>query len=433
MNIGLNSDTVEALIRMTGNPRLAWDSYRRLVQSYAEVVANLPVAPFDTLVAATLKQEDAEKESELDHRCLRNLTRAMLECYHSLAGTPFPADPPEQLAAAASAVFRSWYAAKAASYRKLNVISDEAGTAVTVQTMVFGNAGAGVAFTRIPSTGARELYFDFQFNAQGEDVVSGRQMLRDKDRLPLVMPAVWAKLNETCHELEKLFGDAQDFEFTVQTGVLSVLQTRNAKRTTWAALTIAVDMVHESLLKPAEALARLAPIDLNAVIRSSFAPPVPKPLAMAEVAGMGVVSGAVALDSEAVRRLSESGTPAILVRRDAVTADIEGMALSVGILTSSGGRTSHAAVVARHLGKVCLVACPSLEINLARRECLLGGTVVKEGDLLSLDGNTGDVYLGRLKTLMERPEKALAIVAGWRAEATQPTLTKSTFSLAATP
>jgi pyruvate,orthophosphate dikinase len=423
LNIGLNSDTVEALIRLTGNPRLAWDSYRRLVQSYAEVVANLSVAPFEALVAAALKQEEAENESELDHRCLRALTGAMLECYRTLAGTPFPANPQEQLAEAAAAVFRSWYAPKATSYRKLNGIGDEAGTAVTVQTMVFGNAGggsgAGVAFTRNPATGVRELYFDFQFNAQGEDVVSGRQMLRDKDRLPLVLPAVWAKLNETCHELETLFGDAQDFEFTVQTGVLYLLQTRNAKRTTWAALTIAVDMVQEGLLKPVEALIRLAPIDLNAVVRSSFAPPVPKTLAIAEVAGMGVASGAVALDSDAVKRLSDARTPAILVRRDTVTTDIEGMALSVGILTASGGRTSHAAVVARHLGKVCLVACPSLEIDLVRRECLIGGTVVKEGDFLSLDGNTGAVHLGPLETLIERPEKALAIIAGWREDAAQ--------------
>ena len=345
LNVGLNAETVEALIRLTGNPRLAWDSYRRLVQGYAEVVMNLSTAPFDQLVAQALERDEAENEGELDHCSLRELTLAMLDCYRTLTGDAFPADPREQLAKAVAAVFRSWDAPKAISYRRMNGISDEAGTAVTVQTMVFGNAGgasgSGVAFTRNPATGARVLYFDFQFNGQGEDVVSGRQLLRDKDRLRLQEPTVWTRLNDICHELEKLFGDAQDFEFTLQSGVLYLLQARRAKRTDWAALAIAVDMVKEGLITPAEALARLEGIDLNAVVRTSFAPPVPETLAVAQVAGMGVASGAVALDTDAVKRLSKAATPAILVRRQTVTTDIEGMALAAGILTASGGRTSH--------------------------------------------------------------------------------------------
>jgi pyruvate, orthophosphate dikinase len=418
LNVGLNAETVEALIRLTGNPRLAWDSYRRLVQGYAEVVASLSTEPFDALVAAALAQNEAENEQQLDHRNLRTLTLAMLDCYRTLTGTAFPADPHEQLASVVAAVFRSWQAPKAASYRRLNGISDEGGTAVTIQTMAFGNAGggsgAGVAFTRNPATGARELYFDFQFNAQGEDVVAGRQRMRDNDRLRLVLPAAWARLNDLCRDLEALFGDAQDFEFTVQSGVLFLLQARRAKRTNWAALAIAVDMVEEGLLTPAEALTRLDGIDLGAVVRTSFAPPVPETLAVAQVAGIGVVSGAVALDSDAVKRLSKAGPPAILVRRETVTTDIEGMALAAGILTASGGRTSHAAVVARQLGKVCLVACPGLEIDLDRRQCRIGGTVLNEGDFLSLDGNAGAVHLGRLTPLIERPERALAAIALWR-------------------
>ena len=417
LNIGLNAETVEALIRLTGNPRLAWDSYRRLVQSYAEVVAYLPTAPFDALVADALKSGEVDDERDLDHRDLRTLTLAMLDCYRTLTGNAFPADPREQLAAAAAAVFRSWDATKAVSYRRLNGIDDKAGTAVTVQTMVFGNAGgdsgAGVAFTRNPAIGTNELYFDFQFNAQGEDVVSGRQHLGDKDRLRLVLPAVWTRLNEIRHDLETLFREAEDFEFTVQAGVLFLLQTRRAKRTDWAALAIAVDMVDEGLLTPVEALAHLDGIDLNAVVRTSFAPPVPRTLAVAEVASMGVASGVVALDPAAVKRLSSAGTPAIFVRRETVTTDIEGMALAVGILTASGGRTSHAAVVARQLGKVCLVACPGLEINLDSRQCTIGGTVLKEGDFLSLDGNTGAVHLGCLTPVVERPERALAAIASW--------------------
>jgi pyruvate,orthophosphate dikinase len=341
LDVGLNTQTVEGLIRLTGNPRLAWDSFRRLVQGYAEVVANLPTAPFDSLVTAALIQADAENERELDHRELRALTLALLECYRTLTGSAFPADPHEQLAAAAQAVFRSWDAPKAASYRRLNGLSDDAGTAVTVQTMVFGNAGgysgAGVGFTRNPATGAHELYFDFQFNGQGEDVVAGRQKLHDNDRLRRVLPVVWSRLNDVCHALERLFGDAQDFEFTVQSGALYLLQARRAKRTDWAALAIAVDMVNEGVLTPAEGLDRLQGIDLDAVVRTSFAAAAPATLAVAQVASMGVASGALALDPDAVKRLTEAGKKAVLVRRDTSTADIEGMAAAAGILTASGG------------------------------------------------------------------------------------------------
>ena len=417
LDVGLNAQTVEALIRLTGNPRLAWDSYRRLVQGYAEVVANLPTAPFDALVVAALTRADADSERELDHRDLKALTLAMLDCYKTLNGSAFPADPHEQLQAAAEAVFRSWDAPKAASYRRLNAISDDIGTAVTIQTMVFGNAGStsgsGVGFTRNPATGARELYFDFQFNGQGEDVVAGRQKLHDADRLRTALPAIWRRLQDICHTLEALFADAQDFEFTVQSGTLFMLQARRAKRTDWAALTMAVDMVEEGLLTPTQALARLAGIDVNTVVRTSFAPPVPPTLAMAEVAGMGVASGALALDSEAAKHLKAKGQPVILVRRDTVTADIEGMALAAGILTGSGGRTSHAAVVARQLGIVCLVACPDLQIDLDHRQCQIGGVLLNEGDFLSLDGNTGAIHAGRLEPQTERPDRALAAIKSW--------------------
>jgi pyruvate,orthophosphate dikinase len=417
LDVGLNTDTVEALIRQTGNPRLAWDCFRRLVQAYADVVTGLPTAPFDALVAAALVTADADTERDLDHRDLRRLTGAMLACYRDLAGQAFPVEPAAQLLGAAEAVLRSWGAEKAVSYRRLNGINDAAGTAVTVQRMVFGNAGgasgAGVGFTRNPATGARELYFDFQFDGQGEDVVAGRQKLQDHERLRRVLPAVWTQLNEICHILETQFGDAQDFEFTVQSGVLFLLQTRRAKRTDWAALMIAVDMVAEGALTPAAALLQLSAIDLDHVTRTSFAPPVPPCLAMALVASLGVASGAIALDPPAVARFVAAGRPAILVRRDTVTSDIEGMAAAAGILTGSGGRTSHAAVVARQLGKVCLVACPGLEIDLDRRQCRIDGRLLDEGDMLALDGNTGAVYAGKLAIVTERPEAALAAVAQW--------------------
>jgi pyruvate,orthophosphate dikinase len=417
LDVGLNAETVEALIRLTGNPRLAWDSYRRFVQGYSEVVAALSIAPFDALVAAELARTESENERELDHRSLKQLTLAMLDCYRTLTGEAFPDDPWDQLASAACAVYRSWDAAKAASYRRLNGIGDEGGTAVTVQTMVFGNAGgasgAGVGFTRDPATGAKGFYYDFQFDGQGEDIVAGRQKLRDNDRLPIALPAIWARLNQICQDLETLFGDVQDFEFTVQSGTLFLLQTRRAKRTDWAALKIAVDMVEEGLATPAEALKQIGAIHLDAIARTRFADSLPPPLATALAACVGVASGAVALDSEAVKRLSAAG-PAILVRRDTATTDIEGMALAAGILTASGGRTSHAAVVARQLGKVCLVACPGLEIDLGRRQCRIGGTLFDEGDFIALDGNSGAVYAGRRAPVIERPDTALAEIASWR-------------------
>lgn len=417
LDVGLNAVTVEALIRLTGNPRLAWDSYRRFIQGYAEVVAGLPMSPFDLLLAAELRSAETNDELDLDHRNLRNLTHSMLECYLTLTGTDFPSDPFEQLSAATVAVFRSWDAPKAASYRRLKHISDASGTAVTIQTMVYGNAGgasgAGVGFTRNPATGARELYFDFQFNAQGEDVVGGRHRLSDNERLQHVLPVVWSRLSQTCHLLEKLFCDAQDFEFTVQSGELFLLQTRRAKRTDWAALMIAVDMVNEGLLTPPEAIARLRQIKLDEVVRTSVALPLPTALAVAQVAGMGVANGAIALDSPAVLRLAATHTSAILVRNQTLTTDIEGMALAVGVLTGSGGRTSHAAVVARQLGKVCLVGCADLTIDLEHRRCQIGGKVLNEGDLISLDGNTGSVYLNCVSTINERPVEALAAIAEW--------------------
>jgi pyruvate,orthophosphate dikinase len=417
LDVGLNAITVEALIRETGNPRLAWDSYRRLVQGYAEIVAQLPTAPFEQLVAAELLRCEADHEDELDHRSLRTLTQAMLDCYRAMTGGAFPADPHEQLCAATAAVLGSWNSPKAISYRRLNHLSDAAGTAVTVQRMVYGNAGAtsgaGVAFTRDPATGEREMYFDFQFNAQGEDVVGGRQRLQDRDRLRRVLPKMWTRLNEICRELEALQGDAQDFEFTVEAGQLFLLQTRCAKRTAWAAVKIAVDMVAEGLLKPPAALACLQGIALDQVVRTRFGPPLPPALTTAQGASLGVTSGAIALDSAAAKRLAATGVPVILVRGQTVTTDIEGMALAAGILTGSGGRTSHAAVVARQLGKVCLIGCPTLEIDLDRRQCHIGGQALSEGEFLSLDANTGAVYPGRLAVLTTHPTECLARIATW--------------------
>jgi pyruvate,orthophosphate dikinase len=420
LDVGLNLESVEGLIRLTGNPRLAWDSYRRLVQGFAEVVAGLAVAPFDALVRDALAHAGVENERELDHRTLRDLTHAMLRSYQDLTGEPFPTEPRTQLACAVEAVFRSWDAPKAKSFRALKSIPEHVGTAVTVQTMVYGNAGgksgAGVGFTRNPASGDREFYFDFQFNSQGEDVVAGRQVLRDNARLRSTLPEIWKQLDLACHELELLFGDAQDFEFTVQSGALWFLQSRHAKRTPWALVRIAVAMVEEGICRPADALQRLAEIDLDLVERTFFAPPLPPPLANAQVASIGVACGAIALDSAAAKRMA-TGQPVILVRQETSTADIDGLAVADGVVTATGGRTSHAAVVARQLGKVCLVSCPELVVDVAGKTVRIGDRTLAEGEFLSIDGNDGAVYPGRLTVVTERPERELAVIKTWQATA----------------
>jgi pyruvate,orthophosphate dikinase len=418
LNIGINLEIAEGLTGHTGNPRLAWDCYRRLIQGYAEVVQRLPRGPFDELVAQALSCSRVKAERELDYATLRQLTRNLLDRFHQLAGIRFPDDPHEQLRKAAVAVFRSWEAPKAVAYRRANGIAHDGGTAVTVQRMVFGNAsgasGAGVAFTRNPASGANELYLDFEFNAQGEDVVAGRLVARGDERLRRTLPSVWAQLEKASRELEALFRDAQDFEFTLESGALYFLQSRSAKRTPWAALRIAVEQVDEGLISTSEALSHLADVDLDSVVRTRLADSTTEPLAHAQVASIGVASGVIALDSEAAIHMANAGTPVILVRRETETADLSGMMSALGILTGAGGRTSHAAVVARQLGKVCLVSCPDLEIDPIRRFCRIGEKALQEGEFLSLDGNHGGIYSGKLEVVTERPEQELTRIARWQ-------------------
>lgn len=419
LDVGLNLQSVEGLIRLTGNPRLAWDSLCRLVEGYASVVAALPAAQFDALAEAALAAAGARNTRELDHRALRELAHAYDEMYRSLTHTAFPADPHEQLFQAARAVLRSWDAPKALKYRELHGLAEDAGTAVTVQAMVYGNAGAlsgaGVAFTRNPATGTRELYFDFVFNGQGEDVVAGRHNPENGERLHRLLPAVWAQLEELRHGLERLFHDVQDFEFTIEGGRLFLLQTRRAQRTPWAALQIAVDLVGEGVISPAEGLSLLNGLDLERIARARFVPPLPPALAHATVAGVGVAAGTVALDAAAAARYAAEGKKVVLVRREMVTEDIAAIEQAEGVLTATGGRTAHAAVVARSMGKLCLVGCGALAIDLVRRTARIGEREVREGEELSLDGGDGAIYAGRLETELERPERALAAVAGWRA------------------
>ena len=421
LNIGLNDATVAGLVRMTGNPRLAWDSYRRLIQSFAEVVHGAKPDAFDAARAKQLKAARLAGPGELDFIALRELATEYLEIYRELTGEGFPQSPLDQLTAAAEAVFRSWSGKKALEYRRIHRLKGAAGTAVCVQTMVYGNSGgtsgSGVAFTRDPATGENVLYMDFLFNAQGDDVVSGRHELGDRAQIGALLPEVTQQIEALRKRLEAEFGDLQEFEFTVQNGQLFMLQTRNGKRTPLAALRIAVEMVTEGLLTPLAALDRLEGYKLRAIQTESIrAKDGQAPLARAIPAGIGVAVGEIALDSETVRRRAAAGKAVILVREDTSTDDVAGIAGAAGILTARGGRTAHAAVVARQMGKVCLVGCRELAIDLAKRSCSIGGKPLREGQVISLDGGAGEIYAGAVDVVRARPVRELAAVASWRAQ-----------------
>lgn len=421
LNVGLNDATVDGLVRMTGNPRLAWDSYRRLVQSYAEVVHGARPDAFDAARARQLGAARLSDPGELDFRALRELSAEYLEIFRELTGEGFPQSPLDQLAAATEAVFRSWSGGKALEYRRIHRLPGAAGTAVCVQTMVYGNSGgtsgAGVAFTRDPATGENALYMDFLFNAQGDDVVSGRHALGDRAQIGALLPAVMQQIEALRQRLETEFGDLQEFEFTVQNGQLYMLQTRSGKRTPLAALRIAVDMVAEGLIGPEAALARLAGCRLQSILTEAVrAKDGQAPLARAIAAGGGVAVGEIALDTETARRRAAARKAVILVREDISTDDVAGIAGAAGVLTARGGRTAHAAVVARQMGKACLVGCRELAIDFAKRSCSIGGRLLREGQVISLDGGAGDVYLGAVDIVRTRPEREFAVVAAWRGE-----------------
>jgi pyruvate, orthophosphate dikinase len=420
LDVGLNAETVRGLIRVTGNPRLAWDSYRRYVQSFSEVVWGIPPDPFERRLAESKRAEQVEHDYELDPEALERLTIDYREIALEIGAERIPDDVTEQLSAVARAVYRSWDNDKAKVYRRLNRFEDLAGTAVTVQTMVFGNgsgrSGAGVAFTRNPATGEKKLYADFLFDAQGEDVVSGRRCPGDWDMMATKLPAVARELASGAERLEQEFSDVQDIEFTVENAQLYFLQTRAAKRTPRAALKIVVDLVREGLIDVTEGLRRVSDIEPAATVRTRFAGSA-KPIASATPASDGVASGRIAFDSERAKALSDQGDPVILVRSETATEDVLGFGIAAGILTAVGGRTAHAAVVARQLGKVCLVGCAALAIASEGRHATIGTHVLDEDDWLSLDGESGEIFLGKREIIRERPEAELATIEAWKLKA----------------
>jgi pyruvate,orthophosphate dikinase len=419
LNVGLNDESVRGLLRLTGNPRQTRDCYSRLVRGFATIVRGAEARPFDALSEHECEKAGLSSARELDSAALGRIVADSLELTQAMTGEPFPQDPMAQLLGAVEAVFRSWDSEKARHYRRLNGIDDRTGTAVMVQAMVFGNAGsdsgAGVGFTRDPATGENRLYLDFLFNAQGEDVVSGHHAVHDTEILPRRLPAVAAELDRIKTVLEDEFRDMQDFEFTVENGRLYLLQTRDGKRTPWAALRIAVDMVREQRIAPAEALRRLDGVALDRLARLRIAPAAATvPIASAVPATIGVATGEIVFDPKRAVECRSQGRKVILVRQNIATDDIEGLVAAEGVLAAAGGRTSHAAIVARQLGKVCLVGCTALRFDAMRSECVLGQERLHEGDYVTLDGNTGRIYAGRLPLIHERPEAELTELTAWR-------------------
>lgn len=419
LDVGLNDTTVAGVVALTGQPRLAWDAYRRLVCGFGEVVAGLPKERFEAEWAEVAGGRAAH---ELAFDELRAITRRCLAAYAQAAGEPFPQDPLEQLRRAIGAVFASWDSAKARHYRARHGLDDGPGTAVTVQAMVFGNAGArsgaGVGFTRNPIDGQPEPWVDFLFDAQGEDVVSGRRRAHGHAALAARLPAVWQRLLALAPELERLGGDMQEFEFTVEQGRLYLLQTRDGKRTPVAAARIALDLLAAGVIDRATACARTAALDRAALQVPRLVgddDALPAPLAQATPASPGVAAGAIALDEAAVRRARDAGQTAILVRRDAETADLAALDAAVGLLTQRGARTAHAAVVARQLGRPCLVGCEALEIDLSGRRIRLGAQTLREGEPITLDANQGRVYPGLLRAEAWVDEGLLQRLAALRA------------------
>ncbi len=377
-------------------------------------------APFDAVLARILAGERASDERDLDCEAMERLAVS----YQSLTGDGgWTEDPMRQLSEAARAVYRSWMAERAQTYRRLHGLEELKGTAVTVQTMVFGNrglsSGAGVAFSRDPSSGEARPVVDVLFDAQGEEVVSGRRTPQAEEAIDRAVPAVTSQLRDVLQRLEQEFRDVQDVEFTIETGRLWILQTRPAKRSPLAAVRIAIDLVHEGLITRQEALRRLADLDLHALARMRLEAP-GVPITRGVGAAPGVAAGCVAFDSAAAARQAAAGDPVILIRPDISTADIAGFAVAAGIVTSRGGRTAHAALVARQMGKPCVVGCKALDIDPDARTARLDGRAINEGDWISMNGDDGAVYSGRANIVRERPAAELAELDQWRSE-TRPT------------
>ena len=406
LNLGLTDEVTEGLAKLTNNPRFAYDSYRRFIQMFSDVVMEIPKPKFEKIIDELKEEKGVKLDTELDADDLKELIRRYKELYRKEKGTDFPQDPQTQLIESVEAVFRSWDNPRAIVYRRMNDIPYDWGTAVNIQAMVFGNtgdkSGTGVAFTRNPATGEKKLYGEYLMNAQGEDVVAGIRTPNPITHLEQDMPEVYAQFVEIAGKLENHYKDMQDMEFTIENGKLYMLQTRNGKRTAAAALKIAVDLVDEGLATKKEALLKVDPRQLDALLHPTFDPEALKkavPAATALPASPGAACGKIYFNAaDAVEAATERGEKVVLVRLETSPEDIEGMNAAEGILTARGGMTSHAAVVARGMGTCCVAGCGELVVNEEEKYCLLAERRLNEGDYISLDGSTGNIYAEAIDT-----------------------------------
>ncbi|MBJ8349111.1 pyruvate, phosphate dikinase [Streptococcus zalophi] len=405
LNLGLNDAVVERLSEKSGNPRWAWDSYRRFIQMYSDVVMTLDKKNFETLIDEMKTTKGIKEDVELNAEDLQELTQQFKAIFKSKLGSDFPSDPKEQLIGAIKAVFRSWDNPRAIVYRRDNDIPYSWGTAVNVQMMVFGNmgdtSGTGVAFTRDPATGEKRLMGEFLLNAQGEDVVAGIRTPQPIEQLKEIMPEVYADFIRICQTLENHYKNMQDMEFTIEDKKLYMLQTRIGQRTAFAALKIACDFVDEGLISKEQAVTMINPRNLNTLLHPAFDAKIlekTKPIAKALAASPGAASGQIVFTAEDAKKWGELGKAVILVRLETSPEDIEGMKAAKGFLTVRGGMTSHAAVVARGMGKCCVSGCSEIIMDEANKVFRLAGKEFHEGDVISLDGTTGKIYEGEIPT-----------------------------------
>ncbi|MDB5698800.1 MAG: pyruvate, phosphate dikinase [Alphaproteobacteria bacterium] len=430
LNLGLNDETVVGLAKASNDPRFAWDSYRRFIQMYADVVLGLDHSAFEEALELAKEDKGVHLDTELDAEDWRALTGRYMELVEQLWGKPFPQDANEQLWGAVGAVFASWQSERARVYRRLNSISGDWGTAVNIQAMVFGNMGetsaTGVAFTRDPSTGEHAYYGEYLINAQGEDVVAGirtPQYLTKRARetagakapsMEEALPEVYGELTDIFDALENHYRDMQDIEFTVERGKLWMLQTRSGKRTARAALKIASDMVHEGLITQEEAILRVDPAALDQLLHPALDPDAPRNvIAKGLPASPGAACGQAVFDADTAERHAALGEAVILIRIETSPEDIHGMHAAQGILTARGGMTSHAAVVARGMGRPCVSGAGSISINYATKVMRVGSVEVREGDTITIDGSTGEVMLGAVPTIQPSLTGDFSGLMGW--------------------
>jgi pyruvate,orthophosphate dikinase len=419
LNLGISEEVVEGLSKLTGNPRFAWDAYRRFMQMYGNVVEGIEKNEFEHVLEEQKHKRGVKQDTELDINDLKVIVEGYKKVFEKHVGQPFPQDPWKQLEGARNAVFKSWNNPRAITYRRLNKIADDLGTAVNVQSMVFGNMGddsaTGVGFTRNPSTGEKVFYGEYLTNAQGEDVVAGIRTPKPIVNLGNDMPAVYKQLRDITSRLEKHYRDVQDFEFTIEKNKLYMLQTRTGKRTAQAAIKIAVDMVKEKLINKEEALMRLEPEQIDQLLHPVIDPKAQlKVIAKGLPASPGAATGKAVFDADtAAERGGKDGEPVILIRQETNPDDIHGMDAAKGILTARGGMTSHAAVVARGMGKSCVAGCEDIRVSEAEKLFRINGTVVKENDWVTIDGSTGRVILGQVPLIEPTISGEFGIFMGW--------------------